>query len=387
MKWLLFESFRLAQNHKMDVVIIAKMLRSQGEDVSIFDIYHDYSEDFVDDIPILHWSTDVKVPDISWMKEQNTIFHSMMKGFQYNYQVYRYMKEVKDFIIDKADCFYCGSFHNKMTTVLFEINKPCFWWGLRSDRFHFTLKKILKSPYTAFSLLFERQKFLANPKQYLFVSNNFILNEHVEVGIPGNRMVIREERCIENMPTPQFELLNKKFTFLTIGQLRPDKRIDYTIKEFKKVSGTCQYVLAGRAQDSYEDIISQSINGSCNIIRVNCFLDYSDFNLFIKQSQFVVLADRQQAGSVTNGTLIESFINFRPVIAPNYNPYKFYIEKYHIGILYDPSIPGDLARAMQCAKDKGCFYYEINIREFLKTIEFDMLATRMFQDLRELNVV
>ena len=53
MKWLLFESFHLAQNHKLDVLIIAKMLKSQGEDVSIFDIFHEYNEDIVDGIPII----------------------------------------------------------------------------------------------------------------------------------------------------------------------------------------------------------------------------------------------------------------------------------------------------------------------------------------------
>lgn len=381
MKWLLFESFHLAQNHKLDVLIIAKMLKSQGEDVCIFDIFHEYNEDVIEDIPILHWKSNIMVPDDSWMLKKHSFLESIWKGLQYGIRKNQYMRAVKNFIVDKADAYYCGSYHVNMSTVLFGLKKPCFWWGLRSDRFHFSISKFLHKPHRAINLLIARIKFLSNSNQYLFVSNSFILEEHVRIGIPRNRMIIREERCIENMPTPNYNLLNKSFTFLTIGQLRPDKRIDFTINEFSKITTQCQYVLAGKAQESYENVISSSINEHNNIIRINKFLDYSEFNLLFQQAQFVVLADKQQVGSVTNGTFLESLINFRPVIAPNYNPYKYYIDKYQIGILFDPNVPGDLTNAMQKAIEKGCRYYENNIREFLKTIQFKNLSKKLYHDI------
>lgn len=384
MKWLLFESFHLAQNHKLDVLIIAKMLKSQGEDVSIFDIFHEYNEDVVDSIPILHWKSNITVPDDSWMLQKHSFLYSFWKGLQYGIHKDRYMRAVKNFIVDKADFYYCGSYHNNMSTVLFGLKKPCFWWGLRSERFHFSISKMLHRPYRFLNLLIARIKFLSNSNQYLFVSNSFILEEHVRMGIPRNRMVIREERCIEGMPNPNYNLLNKTFTFLTIGLLRPDKRIEFTINEFLKITNQCQYVLVGKAQESYEDVINSSINAHKNIVRVNKFLDYSEFNLYFQQAQFVVLADKQQEGSVTNGTFLESLINFRPVIAPNYNPYKYYIDKYQIGILFDPNVPGDLANAMQKAIEKGSRYYENKIREFLKTIQFENLSKKLHHDIYSL---
>ena len=384
MKWLLFESFHLAQNHKLDVLIIAKMLKSQGEDVSIFDIFHEYNEDIVDGIPILHWKSNITVPDDSWMLRKHSFLETIWKSFQHGIQKERYMRAVKNFIVDKADFYYCGSYYNNMSTVLLSLKKPCFWWGLRSDRFHFSISKLLHRPYRALNLLIARNKFLSNSNQYLFVSNSLILEEHVRIGIPRNRLVIREERCIESMPNPNYNLVNKTFTFLTIGQLRPDKRIDFTINEFSKIKAQCQYVLAGKSQESYENVISNSIKAHNNIIRINKFLDYSEFNLFFQQAQFVVLADKQQVGSVTNGTFLESLINFRPVIAPNYNPYKYYIDKYQIGILFDPNVPGDLTNAMQKAIEKGCRYYENNIREFLKTIQFENLSKKLYHDICDL---
>ena len=381
MKWLLFESFHLAQHHKLDVLLIAKMLKSQGEEVSIFDIFHEYSEDIVDGIPILHWKSNITVPDNSWMLQKHSFLDSIWKGLQHGIQTDRYMRAVKKFIVDKADAYYCGSYYNNMPTVLFGIKKPCFWWGLRSDRFHFSISKLLHNPYRALNLLIARIKFLSNSNQHLFVSNSFILEEHVQIGIPRNRMVIREERCIESMPNPNYNLLNETFTFLTIGQLRPDKRIEFTINEFLKTRTRSQYVLAGKAQKNYEDVIKKSIKANNNIVRINKFLDDSEFNLYFQQAQFVVLADKQQVGTVTNGTFLESLINFRPVIAPNYNPYKYYIDKYQIGILFDPNVPGDLTNAMQKAIEKGCKYYENNIREFLKTIQFENLSKKLYNDI------
>lgn len=381
MKWLLFESFHLAYHHKLDVLIIAKMLKSQGEEVSIFDIFHEYNEDVIDGIPVLHWKSNITVPDKTWMLQKRTFLGSLWNGLKYGIHKYLYMRAVKNFIVDKADFYYCGSYHNNMSTVLFSIKKPCFWWGLRSDRFNFSVSKLLHDPHMALNLLIARIKFLSNPNQHLFVSNGLILEEHVQIGIPRNRMVIREERCIENMPDPNYNLLNNPFTFLTIGQLRPDKRIEFTISEFLKIKTHCQYVLAGKAQESYENVISSSINEHNNIIRINKFLDYSEFNLLFQQAQFVVLADKQQVGSVTNGTFLESLINFRPVIAPNYNPYKYYIDKYQVGILFDPNVPGDLTNAMHKAIEKGSKYYENNIREFLKTIQFEKLAKQLHLDI------
>lgn len=381
MKWLLFDSFHLAQNHKLDVLIIAKMLKSQGEDVTIFDIFHEYNEDIIEGIPILHWKSNITVPDDSWMPQKHSFLETIWKGLKFGIHKDLYMRAVKKFIVDKADVYYCGSYYNNMSTILLGLKKPCFWWGLRSDRFHFSISKFLHRPYRTLNLLIARIKFLSNSNQYLFVSNSFILEEHVRIGIPRNRMVIREERCIESMPNPNYNLLKKTFTFLTIGQLRPDKRIDFTINEFSKIKTLCQYVLAGKSQESYENVISCSINAHNNIIRINKFLDYSEFNLLFQQAQFVVLADKQQVGSVTNGTFLESLINFRPVIAPNYNPYKYYIDKYQIGILFDPNIPGDLTNAMQKAIERGCWYYENNIREFLKTIQFENLSKKLYNDI------
>lgn len=384
--FILFENYHLAYHHKIDVVLIAKMLKSQGLNVAIFDIYHEDKEDEIEGIPVIHWQSKQLPYDDSWMLKKHSVLKIVRESFRQSYQQYLYMKEVKAFIEEKADNFYCGSYHNGISTLLFSINKPCYWWGLRSDRFRFTIRKLFPSPLAGLHILFERKKFLKNQYQRLFVSNNIILEEHIKLGIPRNRIIIREERCINKKSNPRYNDLSPCLTFLTIGQLRPDKRIDLTVREFLTSSiKESEYVLAGTSQESYEEVITPCISGHNNIRRINEFLDHSKYNDIISQSHFIILADRKQKCSITNGTMMESFINYRPVIAPNYDPYKFYVEKYGLGILYNPDMNGDLCRAINEASKIDCKIFQKNIDIFLNTILFDKLAVRLIVDLNALN--
>ena len=166
--FLLFENYHLAYHHKMDVVIIAKMLKSQGLNVAIFDIYH---EDHIDGIPVLHWDSQQKVPNDVWMTYPHSLMVTLGKGWMFQIQQHRYMKEVKKYIYDKANAFYCGSYHNGISTVLFGMKKPCYWWGLRSDRLKLSLRKFMYNPLLWIGILRERRVFMRNPMQWLFVSN------------------------------------------------------------------------------------------------------------------------------------------------------------------------------------------------------------------------
>lgn len=76
--FLLFENYRLAQHHKLDVVIIAKMLKSQGLNVAIFDIYHEDKDSDIEGIPVLHWTSKASVPDDSWMLRKHSVFGTII---------------------------------------------------------------------------------------------------------------------------------------------------------------------------------------------------------------------------------------------------------------------------------------------------------------------
>ena len=378
--FLLFENYHLATNHIYDLVLIARMMSSQGLNVAIFDVYHELVEDEIEGIPIIHWTSRNTYPDDSWMHRKHSIWETISHSLTDRPIIQRYMDEVKAYIEDMADAFYCGSYHNGMSTVLFDIKKPCYWWGLRSDRFRFSLKKLFKSPLKGLRLLKERWHFLRNPNQKLFVSNEIILEEHVKLGIPRNRMVIREERVIETQTESNRSTLNKQITFLVIGQLRPQKHIPLTVNAFRKANlPGASLKLIGKSQVQYEEIIEKTIHGDTRIIRNNAFLDYSAFNRYFSESHFVLFADEEGPSCITNGTMMEALINHRPIICPNYNPYKMYVNKYGIGIMYKAGDVSSYAEALRKAERLGVEYFQPAITNFLKTIQFESVAKTLVE--------
>lgn len=98
------------------------------------------------------------------------------------------------------------------------------------------------------------------------------------------------------------------------------------------------------------------------------------------QMHFLVLADVKEPSSMTNGTLSESLCNLRPFIAPNYPPYSTMVEKYGIGICYDPDIEDSQAIAMQKANQIGCEKFIPAIKRYLNTIMFDKVAKQVYND-------
>ena len=380
--FILFENYHHASNHKYDMFLIAKLLKSKGLKVAVLDIYHEDREHEHDGIPVIHLQKEKVIPDDKWQKAPVNKLFSLLCLVRFLWQQHFYMKDVLSEVEPLADRFYCGSYHIGMSRVFMRSKKKCYYWGLRSARMTNFWSYFRQNPINAIRMVQLRQAFLRNESQCLFVSNDIIKGEFERLGIPRSRIVIREERCIENLGNPEYEQMSREFSLLTIGLLRKEKRIDYTVLEFLNAKRPeWKYYLAGKSRGNYENVIDKVAAGKDSIIRINEFLDYDKFYQLIRQSHFVVLADEKQKSCVTNGTMMEALINYRPIIAPNYEPYRSYIEKYGVGIMFNPDIPGDLARAMKEADSKGCVSFCAKIEHFLHTIEFNQVANNLYGQL------
>lgn len=381
--FILFESNHNATHHLYDVELISRMMQSRGLKVAIFDIYREITEYEKGGIPVVHWSSISPVPDDSWMLRSHSLWETIVKSIKLRIQTHRYFKEVKRFITDKAVAFYCGSYYNGISTELFKIQKPCYYWGLRSERMRFSWRKLFPSPLSGLHILLERKMFLKNPYQRLFVSNPIIMDEFEQLGVARNRMVIREERVVETRTDANLEALDRTVSFLVIGQLRKEKHIPITVQAFKEAAIPDSHLkLIGRSQGEYEQVISQAIQGDKRINRVNSFLEYEDFFRYLSSSHFVLFADEEGRSCITNGTMMEALIHHRPVICPDYNPYKYYIEKYGLGLLYKPGDIYAYAEAIIKAASFGVGHFQEKIDKFLETIKFDSVAEQFVSDIK-----
>ena len=380
--FLLFENYHLATHHLYDLFMIARMIQSQGLKVAVFDVFHEIEEDVQDGIPIIHWQSIRTIPDDSWLLRKHSKWETAFKSIQLLIQTHCYFKEVVAFIRDKADAFYCGSYHKGISTELFLLQKPCYYWGLRSERLTFTWHKLFPSPFDGLHVLLQRRRFLRNQFQRLFVSNPIILEEHIRIGVPRSRMVIREERVVEKMTDANLSMMDAEVSFLVIGQLRKEKQVPITVSAFRQANIPGSTLkLIGRSQNDYEDTIESVISNDKRIVRVNEYLDYKDFFRYFSKSHFVLFADQQGQSCITNGTMMEALIHHRPVICPDFNPYSFYIDKYGIGLKYKAGDVKSYAAALKEAARLGAWHFQSAINTFLLTLDFNIVARQFATEL------
>mgnify|MGYP003288291410 CR=1 FL=1 len=375
--FILFENFHQAQNHKIDLVLIARMLQSQGQKVAILNIYGEDNSKEIDGIEIINLPFKATPPQYHKIK--------LIGKIEFLIWQRRYFKKVIKYIAPLAKNFYFGSYHVQMPTELFKIKKPCFYWGLRSSRMTNFARMFKKQDFiNVLHAIKQRNLFIKNPKQCLFVSNEIIEKEFENLGINANRLVIREERCIEQNTRCNADKCSPRPLFLVIGQLRKQKNLPITIEAFKLANiPDAKLCLIGRSQDKYEKEITATINNDDRIERNNSFLEYDDFLNYYTNAHFVLFADEQGDSCITNGTFTEALIQHRPVVAPDYNPYSYYINKYGLGILYKPKDIDSYANAMKQAVEFGVEYFQENIEKFLKGITFERVANKLVEDIKE----
>ena len=373
--FILFENYHQAQNHKIDLVLIARMLQIQGMKVAILNIYGEDNSGEVDGIEIINLPFKATPPQYHKIK--------LIGKLEFLLWQRKYFKKVIEYIAPLAKNFYLGSYHMQMPTALFKIRKTCFYWGLRSSRMtNFT--RMLKNQDFINVLHAIKQKylFMKNPKQCLFVSNEIIKKEFEGMGINTNRLVIREERCVEHATSSNSDKCSTHPSFLVIGQLRKQKNLPTTIEAFKLANiPDAKLCLIGRSQDKYEKEITAAINNDYRIERNNSFLEYDDFLSYYTKAHFVLFADEKGDSCISNGTFTEALVQHRPVIAPNYNPYSYYINKYGVGLLYEPDDIQSYSNAIEKAVELGVEYFQQNINRFLEEIKFDKVSKLLVEQI------
>lgn len=381
--FILFENYHQAQHHKFDMMLIARMLQSQGLHVAILDVYDEDKEDKIEEIEVVHLPFKRAIPNDRWQLAPKNKLHSLACKLRFLWQQHQYMKQVVKFIEPMADQFYCGSYHVLMSPLLLSMNKPSYFWGLRSSRMTGFRRKFKNDPVEAINAIRLKRAFFKNDNCRLFVSNEIIREEFHNLGIDENSLVIREERCIETIGDAKMENMDANPSFLVIGQLREQKNIPVTIEAFKQANiSTSKLYLIGRSQGKYEQLIYETIHSDERITRKNEFLEYSDFHNYFSKSHFVLFADEKGESCITNGTMMEALINHRPVICPDYNPYSYYINKYNIGLVYQPKNVASYAAALQKATELGTEYFLPNIEQFLETITFRQVSEQLVHDLK-----
>ena len=211
----------------------------------------------------------------------------------------------------------------------------------------------------------------------MFVSDEIIRKEFLELGFQPWQLVLRPERVIDEYTGKSVEYEKKeqngKCKILCIGSLRPQKRVDLCIQALNELGDKdILFTIAGKAskEHGYSKRISELINGHNNIKRIDKRLSDDEYNLLINSCDYLLLCDEKQLSSVTNGTMSEALLAGKPIIAPDYDPYQTMVNKYGVGVLYDIKDSVSIQNAFVKAKNTDPTVFKNGINQFVSTLEY-----------------
>lgn len=379
--FILFENYFLAKNHYKDVCIIAKMMKACGYSVAIADILEEGTECIVEDIP--HITFRYKCTSQYYGKDKPAFLRVPLNLWnQYKYERYlvRVMRELKGHFRN----LYAGSYWTGMSLswikeIPMECN--CFFWGLRSSRLGMASHQGI---HTANAIQLNSY-FKEHSNLKFFVSDNLIKNEFLQLGFDERRLVIRPERYICKLTEAKAKPYNKPFIILSIGSLRREKQLEIAIDAFNKIENdNLKYIIAGKnADERYEAELAELYKKNIRIERRNYRLSEEEYSELIDICDCLLLSDMQQQSIITNGTMNEVLLRGKPIIAPNYNPYTYYIEKYNIGKLFDPLDNNSIVNSVLHVMNVGIQYYTNNIKEYQKTFLFKTIVENFSKELTD----
>lgn len=379
--FILFEH-SLAFNHQKDLEIIAKLMMTQGLKVAIAEVYneHEYCKDSA--IPHYIFKTPFQYRFVE-RKQQKKWLYRIVKNFFLTRKYHSFLKNAIAEISSVSSNIYVGSLFNYDNYSWLKETDPTvsiYLWGLRS--FWLYEYKIRPFSIEGFYSFINRNILYRNTNLKLFVSNDIIKQEFISLGIHKNRIVIRPERVTERIVLPH----NRNDGFLkllTIGSIRSDKRVEKTIEAMNRITDNhILFTIAGvSANPNYNKIIVDSIGNNKNITRVNKRLTELEFQSYMEGCDFLVLSDKPLPSCVTNGTMDEALLSGKPIIAPNYNPYKYFVEKYNVGILFDPDSLDSLVSALSLAKERGVDFFLEGLKKYQEELLVEQVSINFVKQL------
>ena len=109
-------------------------------------------------------------------------------------------------------------------------------------------------------------------------------------------------------------------------------------------------------------MISDRMSGVPNVTRINKYLDDEEYERLMSSCDALLLCDGDQLSCASNGTMSEALLHGKPIIAPNFNPFKYEVETFGVGALYEYENIDSLAETL-------LLFLKGGTEKFMKSLE------------------
>lgn len=348
------------RNHFVDLCAIGHMLRDSGFHVAIANVTSEAKECAEAGLPILE------------LQAHPNTYKSKTA----------YMKAVIEELSPKTKYLYAGSILSSTSlTWLRYVPKyqKIFLWALRSFFFVFYKRFHISRSCPGDVLRSFRNAAITSKLTNVrfFVSDPIIRNEFIALGYAPWRLIIRPERTT-TVFRPIKTTHNDPLSLLAIGALREEKRVDLCIEALNTLKDSgLHFTIAGKAYaiHGYDRKLERLSYNNPYITRISNRLSDDEYKNLISNCDYLVLCDEKQPSCVTNGTMAEALLAGRPIIAPNYNPYKYIVEKYKVGLLYEMYNQDSLVSTLKQAKYTNPSVFADGIIQYQKDFMYDAVLS------------
>lgn len=181
----------------------------------------------------------------------------------------------------------------------------------------------------------------------LIVANEFSVSSlKIDIVKHGNWIGYHRHSVTAAQARKQLGIPLDKFVFSFVGSCKPYKNLELLIKVFQKLDDSSVLIIAGQFQSkNYLEKIMQLLRP----INSNRWRLFSQFINDDEIQGFVLAGDVMvvpYAEILTSGSVMLGLSFGRPIIAPNLGGLRDTVSD-QCGLLYEPSDPGNLLRAMK----------------------------------------
>lgn len=225
-----------------------------------------------------------------------------------------------------------------------------------------TSRKGLKGPTLMFAPLYDffisnYFRFLKNAK-IVFTTND----PTMPLPFPG-AVWLPTNLDLREFPTENSPTAKRKFT--TLGVISGAKNHDFALDAFQKFNLPFSYLIAGMPTDEVGERVKERILHFPNQNVKGKFgnLPADEYETLIRETDYLILPyDFRMQTRGASQVLYDAFRNLTPVIAPNIEPFKSYIEKYGVGFLYKEGDSESFKEVLERAAEKSKGNFEKNFR-------------------------
>lgn len=389
--FILFENLYSVENHYKDLKVLTVLLQKAGYRVAIADVFKESELCKIEGVP--HIAVNIKCPQKfktlrTYTNKRSGLINLYFRILKDIY-LYRVIRKLNGMALN----IYLGSMTLATPVFFFKAfdkQTNYFMWALRSanvlhwknDRiglYHFISKALYENIHRRDNL-------------NLIVSNELIKTEFEEkVGVDKKRLILRPERVIQKKQIIEGKgVIGNSLNLLFIGTLRASKNVEFCIGAIKKINDKrITYTIAGRCKSDkkYNEKIEELVKDLPNVLRIDRYIPDEEYEELISNCDCLVFCDKKEASCASNGTMSEALLHGKPIIAPDFNPFKNEVEKYGVGLLYRYNDEDSLCETILSALNDGIERFNDNIASYQENFIEDNVAQKLAGQLKKNEVV